>query len=499
MAEDTNTAGGVPAAGKSGGGDGISKLFDKIKERINALFASRRNADEKLDKKKKQYNDFKTKFLEFLFDLLLILGLVEVFVRDINDFLSKGKKYEPKFKKTLIDCFNANIACNLDDVIKPNQAYDPSLNPGANPYFIINVSKLDFFGLLKIDPNSTGGNIFYGSPSDNTLNRAIKTAIDSGQRQNWSDILWIEYDPNTNYVLFYVNYSYRNKPVNALVTDLVNKIDLIPNFSMLLNLFDNMYGSFSYSIQPTRIDPLSLINRNTLNKYIEKILDGGEDLLIDDSFFNFGNEELFDIERISLNQSKNFLEIKSCNNAESVVTPNDLYPILEQIISAGTFNERVQIIEAGMSTLETVAARNVTRLDLPKFKVEFYFNIFKEIINTLVTFVYSPQFLTIMMIYFKLANSNPNSQEPLDYEDMKDFLKKTRNILVCIVWSYFKLLLLLIIVPIILKKLITEANKERYERNKEKYELFVAQYLALRGLLDIVKNNELLRQITSAV
>lgn len=491
MAESTNTAGGVLPQGQGGGADGVSKLFKKIKAKINALISARRNSDTQLNQKNENSSEKKNRFLEFIAELILVLGLVQDFIKKTNESLSKGKKYEPKLKRTLIECFNANIACNLDDVFKLTEV-DP------NPYFTIEVSKLDFFGLLKINPNSRAGKIFYGGTST-TLNASIKNAIDTGNRQNWENIFWVDYDYTANEILFYVNNVYLGKPVNALITDLVNKIDLIPNFSMLLNIFDNLYGSFSFSLTPNKIDPKSLFNRTILNKYIEKVLDGGEDMEINDSFFSFTNEELFDIERINLNLSNNFLEITSCNNADSVIKPNELYPIIEQIVSASTYNEQVQVIEAGTTTLQILASKNVRKLDLPKFQIEFYTNIFKQITNVLVGYVYSPQFLVIMMIYFKMANTNPGSNKPIDYVDFIDFLKKTRNILTCIVWSYFKLILLLIIIPLILKKLVTEANKERYERNKEKYELYVAQYLALKGLLDIIKSNELLREISSSV
>lgn len=474
-------------------GDGLKKLFDKIKGKIEALRASRRNSEDKLNKRKSRYNDKKSRFLEFIAEIIIILGLAEGFSREINNFLAKGKKYEAKLKKILIGCFNTNIACNLEDTIQPNQVYP------ITPYFTLNVAKLDFFGLLKIDPNSKSGNVFYGLPTDNTLNRAIKTAIDSSSPQNWNNILWVTYNSSTNYAEFYVNASYVNKPASLLVTDIVNRIELIPNFSMLLNLFDNLYGSFSASIQPQRIDPRSLINKEILQKYIERILDGGEDLVIDDSFFNFNNEELFDIEKKTQNLSNNFLEIISCNNAISVVTPEDLYPILNQIVNAGTFNEQIKVIEAGMTTLQLVASQNVSRLDFPKFKIEFYFNIFNQLTTTITGFVYSPQFLIIMMIYFRLANTNPTSPEPIDYVDFVDFIKKTRNVLNCIVWNIFKFLFLLIVIPIIIKQLIFDVNDEKDKRNREKYELFYAQYLTLKGVYNSVKSAKLLSEIATSV
>jgi hypothetical protein len=498
MAEDTNTAGGVQAPNTSGGATGISKLFNKIKSKINALLSARRNSQAKLDKKKNQSNDFKTKFLEFLLEIILLLGIFTDFIRKINDFLGKGKKYEPKLKRTLIECLNANIACNLDDTFKASDLY-------PNTYFSLPVSKLDFFGLLKMDPNSRSGKIFYGNTGNITLNKTIKDAINSPNTPKlWDNTLYVTYD-NTigsatyNHIKFGIINTYLDKPVNALVTNLVNKIDLIPNFSMLLNLFDNIYGSFSFSVKPNKIDPYSLFNRLALNKIIERVLDGGEDLTINDSFFSFSNEDLFDIERSGQNLTNNFLEIVSCNNAESVILPNELYPILEQIVSAGTFNEQTQIIEAGMSTLQLLASKNVTVLNLPKFQIEFHINIFKQLTNILVGYVYSPEFLTIMMIYFKLANTNPGSPEPIQYNDFIDFIKKTKNILKCIVWSYFKLLLLLIILPIIIRKLVTEANIERFERNREKYALYVEQYLALKGLLETVKSTKLLTEMVSAL
>ena len=467
--------------------DGTKNIFEKIESKVNALHASNRNSWNKLNNKPSSTNDKKSNFLSFIGDLIIVLGLSEVFFRQINDFLGKGKKYEPKLKQTLIDCFNSNITCNLDDVFKSTDL-DPY------PYFQINISKLDFFGLLKIDSNSSSGKLFYGNNIENNLNRVIKEAIDTGNKINWNNMVSIEKDTNSTLLSFYINQNYLGKPVSSLINDLVSQINLIPDASLLLNIFDNMFGSFSYSISP-KIDPRSLLNRTILNQYVDKILDGGDDLIIDDSFFSFTNEELVEIDKITQNLSNNFLEIVSCNNAESVITPNELLPILNQFITAGTYNEQISIIEAGMSTLTTLASVNVSQVDYPKFKVEFYFNVFNQLIKSLVNLVYSPQFLVIMLIYFRL--SNPNS--PIVYDDLKDFLKKTRNVLLCIVLSTFKLLLLLIVIPIIIKQLTTDANKERYERNKEKYEYYIEQYLALRGTLEILKNGQLLSEIISSI
>ena len=82
-----------------------------------------------------------------------------------------------------------------------------------------------------------------------------------------------------------------------------------------------------------------------------------------------------------------------------------------------------------MSTLELVASKNVSRIDLPKFKIEYYLNMFKQLTSTLTGFVYSPQFIILMMIYFRLADPTTAGNTPIAYEDFKDFLKKTRNIM----------------------------------------------------------------------
>lgn len=470
---------------------------NKFLAKINSLLAGKRNLRANLNESVKNYGEKNNKFLEFIGSVLILLGLVDAFSREINDFFAKGKKYEPKLKQILVDCFQSNIACNLDDVFRSNEVYNPA-NPNNIPYFKTRIDKLDFFGLFKSNPNSVSGNYLYGSPSQNTLDRTIKTAIDSGNLQNWRQILLIELDPADNNVLnFYIDGQYFNRPVNALIMDLVNNINLIPQVGMLSSVMNNLYGSVSYSLQPTRIDPLSMFNIMKLNQYIEKILDGGEDIVIDESFFEFTNEEIFTMEQLSQNISKNFLQITSCNNAESVITSDDLFPILNEILSATTFNEQISVIEAGMTKLEIIASKNVLRIDLPKFKIEFFFNIFKQLINSIIQLVYSPQFLTIMFIYFKLAN--PSSTNPVTYTDFKDFLKKTRNILICIVNKIFLYLLIVIVIPIIIKRLVTDANREKVERAAEKYELYKEQYLAITGTLDAIKATQFLRDLASSV
>ena len=477
--------------------DSKPNIFRRIQAKINALQVGRRNARAKLNKRKEEFGEKKAKLLNFISEVLITLGLVDNFIRQINDFFAKGQKYDSKFKQILIDCFNANIACNLDDIFQLNEVYTGA---GSTPYFKMKISRLDFFGLFKLNPDTVLGYYLYGLPSENRLDRVIKTAIDKNIIQNWKNILYIELDPTDNTVLnFYVNGIYVNKPVNALITDLVNQINLIPKIGLLGSVMDNLYGSMGVGYQPTKIDVRSLFNKQMLTQYIEKVLDGGDDIVIDDSFFDFTNEEIANIEMLTQNISNNFLQITSCNNAESVILPNDLYPILNQLVSAGTYNEQIEIITAGMTTLENVASRNVLRVDIPKFKIEFFFNIFNQIIASLVQMVYSPQFLTLMMFYFKLANTNPGQPEPIAFTDFKDFLKKTRNIMRCIIISFFIIILVWIVIPIIIKRLIGDANRERLDRNMEKYQLYKDQYLALTNLLEKIKSAQLLQELASSV
>lgn len=475
----------------------VRNFFNKILSKINSLEAGKRTLVPNLNFSIKDFGEKNNKFFGFIGGIVNILGLIDPFIKEINNFLAKGKLYEPKIKQILIDCFNANIACNLDDVFQSNDVYNPA-NPNNTPYFKIRIDKLDFFGLFKINPNTVTGNYMYGIPTQNTLDRAIKSAIDSGNLENWRQILLIELDPTDKNILnFYVNNRYLNQPVNSLILDLVSNIDLIPQVGLLSNVINNLYGSVSASIQPTRIDPLTMFNFMKLNQYITKILDGGDDIVIDESFFEFTNEEIFTMEQLSQNLSKNFLQITSCNNAESVLTSDDLFPILDEILSATTFNEQITVITAGMTKLETIASKNVLRIDLPKFKIEFFFNIFKQLTASILQLVYSPQFLTIMFIYFKLAN--PSSTNPVTYTDFKDFLKKTKNIFLCIVNAIFLYLLVVILIPIIIRRLVTDANREKIARASEKYELYKEQYLSITGSLDLIKSAQLLRQLASSV
>jgi ABC-type polysaccharide transport system permease subunit len=102
-----------------------------------------------------------------------------------------------------------------------------------------------------------------------------------------------------------------------------------------------------------------------------------------------------------------------------------------------------------------------------------------------------------MFIYFKLAN--PSSTNPVAFTDFKDFLKKTKNILVCIVTSIFKFLLVVILIPIIINRLVSDANKEKAERLIETYELYKEQYLSITGTLEAIKSLDLIRQMASSL
>ncbi len=463
-------------------------FYNKIKSKINSLHASKRSTKSKLDNQKDKFNSKKAKILKFIGDILLMLGLMDTLISQINNFFAKGSKYEPVVKRTLIDCFHSNIACNLDNKFKPGD-----VGP-LNIFFQIKISKIDFFNVLKINPNSSAGKMFFG-PIDRDINTAIKKALDTNIQVNWSNMLYFDIDPNDHNLLnVRVHENYVNNPISSLVNDIVNQITLIPDFRLLLGSFDNIFGSFSSSIDP-KPDINMLMNKSMLNKYVDKVLDGGEDLIIDNSFFSFTNDELVDLEKTTMNLTNNFLEIKSCNNAESVITPNQLFPVLQQLMSAGTYNEKIDIISAGMSTLTQFAGKNISNQDMPKFKIEFNFNLLDQLTKSLTNIVYQPQFLTIMFIYLRLAN--PGTGSPMLYDDFQDFLKKTRKILSCIVWSLFKLILITVVMPVIIKQLTKDNKVEMIERSLEKYLLYSEQLLALNGALTAVKNAKLIKELSS--
>ena len=180
------------------------------------------------------------------------------------------------------------LSCSSDFKIPPNTIQ------------IIDISVLDYNNILKTDPDSNLlGGIFYGDP-ERDFNRFLYDLIQTPfTTETWEGdngpILDVTFFP-PGQLSIAVNPNYENKSFNDFIADYINSIEIFNQKMLLGNVvdyfFSNVTSQLSFSLE-------QITNEEKTNKLIDKILDTDpcqDDIVFDNSFFEFNNDEIRELE-----------------------------------------------------------------------------------------------------------------------------------------------------------------------------------------------------------
>jgi len=434
----------------------LDKVFTKIDGELASLVALEK--DIKNSNIFNKFADAKNDLSGFLMQLLVTLGELESFINGIHKFIGKGKKYENLLKKYIFQCFKTHVACNVNDKMTSLEAQ----------FFTIPISAIDFFGILKLKESNK---MVFGE-KETDITSAIKHVINSGTPYVWQNLFEISYIPGSSPSIgIRIDAGYFNKPKIVFFSDMSEKIELLPNTRMLSTIIDNIFGSFSSSFN---MDIGILRSDAEFKKLVEKMMVGGDDIEIDDSFFSFNNEELKSIEDDLIKKTTGIVKMVSCNNIGVSMSSGDIESLFLPLLSAGTYNEKIDVITRGFNEIENIISTKIPGNNRLKFKIDFNTSIFKELIFAFVKAVFSPGFLISLMLYFRLASKSLPSGG-----DIKEFLKQIKNIFQCIVKIIIKTLITTILIPIIIKEIKQRSLIEKGNRVKEKLLNYASQIQSL--------------------
>lgn len=414
------------------------------------------------------------KTIEFLTDLMKVLLGYWALVTAIIDMLTHAiNDIEPKIKKALKINLKQIVTCGIDPSLP---AFIKSTGNGV----VIELKKIDFFDLMKVDPTSTEGNLLYLDAND--FNTFLYNVVqDDGNTHTWNNILDITFysiDPNgvnpNNSLVIKANPSYDNKSLNDLNNNYVDSIRLFNTEKLLNRIIDSIFGSVSVNLNKTK---KQLENEAKIDSVIDKMInsDAGQD--IDDSYFEFDNVELSNIQYTADNRQNGVIKLKTSEDIDASVSQTSLVDFNDDMGKAVTIQEKKDTLAKHLDSMADENAKNSTDpQDKESIKLNFIQKITDALIKTIATVMLSPKVVLIILLNFKIVWG-----ESVGFDDAVDFLKKNKQLIYSIVKTITKIIvdkLLAIVLKSISKLMLAETAARQIEKIKNK----LSQMLSLVGV-----------------
>tara|TARA_R110000868_G_scaffold15938_12_gene72171 strand:- start:3344 stop:4873 length:1530 start_codon:yes stop_codon:yes gene_type:complete len=181
------------------------------------------------------------------------------------------------------------LSCGSDFKIPPNTIQ------------IMDLKLIDYNNILQYSPEENlFGGIFYGDP-ERDFNRFLYNLIQTPfVTETWEgpngpilDVTFI----TPGQISMAVNPNYENKSFNDFIADYIESIEIFNQKMLLGNVIDNFFSNVTASLD---VSSELLVNEEKTNKLIEKTLNTDpcrDEIVYDDSFFSFTNDEIEEFER----------------------------------------------------------------------------------------------------------------------------------------------------------------------------------------------------------
>lgn len=454
--------------------------------------------------------------IDFLLDLVQSLIGYEELKENIVDLLTKKlPELETEIKETLKIELKGFVSCGINPMM-------PQFLSSNGQGVTIKVSEIDFFEILKTSPTSILGSLIYddvnsgiNSKDFNTflysnieLNKSI-TTVNGGTVSAWgasvsgSDILDLKFSPigstTNNIIKINANSNYNNKTLTDFNNAFIDSITLfglpgeINGDKILNNIVDNLFGTIALEVPKTASQ---LTKEGEINEVLNCILDSDENDVIDDSYFEFSNQQLSKIQ-FNVNNRKNGIRIiETCGNLPTSIPLETLLSVNDTFTATTTtpnyIENKVKAMSDAIDTLSNAAASNSITINIPTIKWKFVLDLIKEFTKSIINIVLSPKLMTLFIlntkIIYGLASETPNAIE---------FMKKNKQLLIAISKLILEQILKMLL-KLALKYIAKKLAKKYSDDTIEQYKNYANQILSLIGVPpEIIKEIQNLNYTTS--
>lgn len=411
--------------------------------------------------------------VDFLLDLIKNLIGFEQIKEELIRFLTyQTNSIEATIKLIIKRILKKYFSCSVDALI-PSFMID-----GLGDGFNVAVRQVDFFNLLKVDPNTVGGELIYGNIQQD-LNAFLYNVL-QGNNATWKSLLVVEYTPTglvdgvlkSNVFKVKIDSSWAGRTVNDFINTYVDSVVLFTLPSLINKIFDVIFGAISSLLGKSKSNIEAEVELEIL---VNKIVDL-PDTVIDNSYFDFTPDEIdFFNERVDerLNGRR---VLKDCNFVSSRINPSDLVDTNNQLQSATTLVEIQKILDNQLSILANQATDGLDETSQEFGKLDFFEQLFKGIIQGLTNVVFAPKIMFLFVTYFKIVSNS------IGFVDFKDFLQQNRQFIIDIIRDAILPLITEFLLKLVIKYVTQLAIQDQVERFKEVAKNQQLQILSLVGV-----------------
>ncbi len=367
-----------------------------------------------------------------------------------NVLLEFENELKEQLKKFIIKIFN----CSLDDII-PNKFFVG---------FVFPIKSVDFFGLLKINPDSDNGKYFYESDD---LNTVLYSAINSPSTiKKYKDLLDITF--SNNKFTIKISNKYKNKNINVFVSDFYSDLKLYDTNTVLSQVLNNYFGSYFKNTPLSKENISDLLKTNLL---IKKHIDSTESY-IDDSYYEFTPNELLYVENES-KRLKNGVQIVYTCSANII---KEIENNIDGLLNTNLINE--QSIIQNLDIFVDNVYSDLSLGERENESTNLFSVLIKELINVLFSKILSPKVVVFLMIYKEFAFFYTNAVQ----QNVVDFIKQYKGIYLDVLKKIIYQKIISALVEYIAKEISDLILQNNIKRQTEQIENYTRQIKSLVGI-----------------
>jgi hypothetical protein len=425
--------------------------------------------------------------LDFLVDLLKTLIGYEKLRDSLVDLLSTElDNIELTVKKSIKKDLKSFINCSSDPSI-PDFIKHQSVLAGQ-PGVDLELNKIDFTELMFIDPTSQVGHMFYDDQTaglnSTDFNTFLFSTIQDGNQQDWSDgtndILSLDFNASgtINNVINVRASAFYSTPANGktltdLNNDYIDSVKLFPSDKVMTNIIDSLFGTVSSKTDKTAT---SLLSEEQVNTIINNFINADDDETIDDSFFQFTNEEVRTQRETANNRQNGIRKLETCENVESKISLSSLSTITSSVSASTTTSQKKEVVSSGLNTMADELSSNVSGADKNNAKLNFIDLLIRKIILAIVNIIISPKLIMLFAINNKIVNGASAT-----FDGPLDFIRQNKTLFKAIVNSVRNAIVSFLL-RIVLKEVSRLIAEQAIGNLTEKTNAATSQLLSLVGV-----------------
>ena len=459
------------------------------------------------------------KVIDFLTDILALVSGInfeEMKMQLINWLVEQLQPLSEDLSVNFVNSIKSCYACKINPKIpewlfqiQPSSVtYDANNQPipdsGTEGLgFNVELNKIDLTCIFAADPNTDVGKLFYDGDSSTDINAFLWEVIQlNGDPLIWSDptngkqILEVRYyedspiaftqtdgtvkyqniEPRPRVFNFRViNQTYFDKTLISVLVDYFNSQQPLFDVDKVIpNVIDLLYGTLTNKIDLPDECLNNVVELETsISDYLDEgVGNGNTEFTFDDSFYTFDSKQLSNIKEKVKEKKSGVKQFKKCCSKEiSTISFDSVLSINDEIKSASTLQERINVYNKALGNLINESVANVKSLDIDSASGEFLTEFITALQIALAKLVLSPKNLLMLNLFYFLVSSKPITEVSI-----KNILKEYECVIVEILSELLRKLIYEYLLPLVIKALknlvlcvITKKikeKKENYQKSK---------------------------------